>query len=192
MLPDTRALLSSAQHTPFLDPGAVVIQIPASSPSDPCSPWALSIGPSAPYPDFPPSGSCWPLLDPVCLHTPLSRGRRGKRVGAWPGLSQSGLRPQTTTATPTTPTTPPRPQARFLVPELSSLPAPPSPERGLRRATGCLYGELGNSMLGARGPGRQNCLLRGEGSGSDLGQGLVLGLLFGESWVDRRGWNWPD
>lgn len=54
------------------------------------------------------------------------------------------------------------------------MPAPPSPERGLRRAALCVQSVLGSSVLGATGPGRQLCVFPGgEGSGSDLGQGLA-------------------
>lgn len=61
------------------------------------------------------------------------------------------------------------------------MPAPPNPERGLRRAALCSQSGLGSSVLGATGPGRQHCVLPGGGgSGFDLGQGLARGEGFPE------------
>lgn len=76
-LPDTAALFSPVQAAPFPDLGVAVTRTPASSPSAPAPRGRSASDPSAPYPDCPPSGSCWPLADPGCLHAPLTKGGEG-------------------------------------------------------------------------------------------------------------------
>lgn len=117
----------------------------------------LASGPSAPYPDFPPSGSCWHLADPGCLYAPpLRRGEKGERdrgvARAQPIRGQTPNNPPPP-CPPLFPPPSPETQAGFLGPELISLPARPSPERDLRGAAGCLLVESGPPGCGCRDMG---------------------------------------
>lgn len=82
---------------PRLGGGVVLtdIQTPAFDPSTPIPTTDPGSSHSTPYPDFPPSGSCWPQADPGSLNTPLpgGGGEGGKKGERARGVARARARP---------------------------------------------------------------------------------------------------